>query len=138
MTYEEKGIWVYLLVSAGVYIAYVAIVLGQAEGDPTSVAYQPILFWSIIASIVAAIVIRIVVEIVRPSDNYRSDERDKQIARNGFVAGSWLIIAGALGGMLLAMVEADFFWIANVIYLGFVASAVFDSIVRLTAYRRGF
>jgi hypothetical protein len=33
--------------------------------------------------------------------------------------------------------RCDYFWIANVIYLGFVLSAVAGSVVKLVAYRRG-
>ena len=44
---------------------------------------------------------------------------------------------GALGALVLAMLEADWFWIANVIYLCFVLSALLESITRLVACRRG-
>ena len=42
--------------------------------------------------------------------------------------------AVALG---MAMAKWDYFWIANVIYLGFVLWAVVGSAVKLVAYRRG-
>ena len=38
----------------------------------------------------------------------------------------------------MAMAEADHFWIANVIYLAFVLSAILGSIAKIVAYRRGF
>ena len=38
---------------------------------------------------------------------------------------------------MLALAKADYFWIANAIYLGFVLWAVAGSVVRLVAYRRG-
>ena len=40
--------------------------------------------------------------------------------------------------MVLALVEADWFWIANVIYLCFVLSAILGSVTKLAAYRRDF
>ena len=61
VSYEEKGIWVYLVTSAGAYAVYLAIILGRV----------------------------------------------------------------------------DYFWIANVIYLGFVLWAVAGSVLKLLAYRRG-
>jgi hypothetical protein len=61
VSYEEKGIWVYLVTSAGAYAVYLAIILGRV----------------------------------------------------------------------------DYFWIANVIYLGFVLWAVAGSVLKLVAYRRG-
>jgi hypothetical protein len=40
--------------------------------------------------------------------------------------------------MLLALFEARYFWIANVIYLAFVLSAILGSTAKIFAYRRGF
>ena len=37
----------------------------------------------------------------------------------------------------MALAKVDYFWIANVIYLGFVLWAVVGSAVKLVAYRRG-
>ena len=138
MPYDEKGTWVYLVVSVVVYAAYVAVILSRADGGALAeVAYVAPLLWSIGAAIAAGIVVRIVVELVRPSESYRSDERDRELARRGTVAGQWGVVAGALGALALALVEADSFWIANTIYLGFVLMAVTASVVTLVAYRRG-
>jgi hypothetical protein len=134
MSYEEKGTWVYLVVSLGVYIAYVIYVLGQGVPLTESNWVWPIVI-SIGVAIVAAIILRIAVEIVTPSDSYRSDVRDKSISRQGDAAGNALIIAGALGGLILALFEQPHFWIANAIYLGFVLSALVSSVVRIAAYR---
>ena len=38
----------------------------------------------------------------------------------------------------MAMAEWDYFWIANVIYLCFVLSAILGSIAKIVAYRQGF
>ncbi len=37
----------------------------------------------------------------------------------------------------MALLKMDYFWIANVIYLGFVLWAVAGSAIKLVAYRRG-
>ena len=39
--------------------------------------------------------------------------------------------------LVMAMAKVDYFWIANVIYLGFVLWAVAGSVLKLVAYRRG-
>ena len=138
MSYEEKGTWVYLVVSVVVYAAYVGVILTRADGGPVAdVAYVAPLLWSIGAAIVAGIVVRIVVEIVRPSESYRSDERDRELARRGVEVGWWGVVAGSLAALALALVEADHFWIANAVYLGFVLSAVLSSVTTIVAYRRG-
>lgn len=139
MSYEEKGTWVYLTVSVLVYGAYLVIVLDRlAGGEAATIPYVSTLLWAIGASIVASIVGRIVFEIAKPSDSHAGDARDREIDRFGEHIGYWALVAGALGALVMALAEVDYFWIANTIYLGFVASAVISSVSKLVAYRRGF
>ena len=139
MNYEEKGVWVYIVVVLGTYGTYAGIVLSRLASTPlTEIDYAAPLLWSIGASIVAAIILRIVVEIVSPSDKQRADSRDKEINRRGELIGMGGLVAGAVGGLLLALVQSDYFWIANAIYLGFVLSAIIGSIAKIVLYRRGF
>jgi hypothetical protein len=52
--------------------------------------------------------------------------------------GSWVyLVAGAAAALVMAMAKVDYFWIANVVYLGFVLWAVAGSVLKLVAYRRG-
>jgi hypothetical protein len=83
VSYEEKGIWVYLVTSAGAGAVYLAILLGRVASTP--VADVPY----------------------------------------------------AAAALVMAMAKVDYFWIANVIYLGFVLWAVAGSALKLVAYRRG-
>jgi hypothetical protein len=46
-------------------------------------------------------------------------------------------VIGAVAGLLLALTEGAYFWIANAIYLGFVLSAVFGSFAKIMLYRKG-
>jgi cytochrome c biogenesis protein CcdA len=139
MSYEEKGQWVYLAATTIAYGAYVVVVLGQAGTTPLpQIDYQPILLWTIGAAIAASIIGRILIEIVRPSESHRGDVRDRDIGRFGeYVAGMVLGI-GMVGPFVLALIEADHFWIANAIYVVFVAQAVVGAVIKLIAYRRGF
>lgn len=162
MSYEERGTWVYLVVSAGVYAIYVTVALSVAADPITDTAYQVPLLWSLVAAIVAAIVLRILVEIGagaargigdgvakevasrsgaqadrRGADPYRADPRDREIDLLGNQR-TWIILAMAgFAAMLMALAEWPFFWIANTIYLGFVLQAVSSAIVKLALYRRG-
>ena len=138
MSYEEKGTWVYLVTSAGAYVVYLVIVLGRLLNTPAAqVSYVPVLLGTCLASIVAATVGRTLAETARPSDSRRSDVRDKEIYRFGEYASRWFIIGAAAAALVMAMAKWDYFWIANVIYLGFVLWAVVGSAVKLVAYRRG-
>ena len=85
----------------------------------------------------ASTVGRVLVDTAAPPDSRRSDVRDKEISRFGEYASRWFIVAGAGAGFVMALARWDYFWIANVIYLGFVLWAVAGSAIKLTAYRRG-
>jgi hypothetical protein len=138
MSYEEKGVWAYLVSSAGAYVVYLAIVLPRLGGaSAAQVSYVAPLLWTTVASILIAVVVRTALETVQPSEHRRADVRDRDIARFGEQAGRWFVIGGAGAGFLMALARWDYFWIANVIYLGFVLWAVVSSVLRLVAYRRG-
>ena len=139
MSYEEKGQVVYLGVVATGYAAYLVLILQQLSTTPLlEIDYQPILIATLLVAIVAAIVGRIAVEVIRPSDPVREDVRDRDIGRFGeYVAGLVLGI-GMVVPFILAIVEAAHFWIANAMYLVFVAQAIVGAVIKLIAYRRGF
>jgi hypothetical protein len=139
MSFEEKGTWVSVLVTVGAYVAYLIIVLGRADGTPlTEVSYVSTLLWTIGIAIALQILGRIAVAVAKPSEADKSDVRDKQINRFGDYIGQSLVLVGALGALILAMVEADYFWIANELYLSFVLSGILAAVAKLIAYRRGF
>ena len=142
MSYEEKGVWVYLVTSAAGYLAYLAIIAGRVASTPvTAVSYVPVLLWTAGAAILASVIGRTLVETARPSDSRRTDVRDREIARSGEFGSRRFVVAGAAAGaaagLAMAMARWDYFWIANVIYLGFVLWAVAGSALKLAAYRRG-
>ena len=138
MSFEEKRTWVYLVTSAGAYVIYLAIMLARVLSTPVAhVPYVAVLLWTTGASIVANMAGRMLVETARPSDSRRGDVRDKEIYRFGEYASRWFLVAGAAAAMFMAMARWDYFWIANVIYLGFVLWAVGGSALKLVAYRRG-
>src|SRR6476660_3274063 len=132
VSYEEKGTWVYLVTSAGAYAVYLAIILGRVADTPVAdVSYAAVLLWTAGASIVASIIGRTLVETVSPSDSRRGDVRDRDVSRFGEYASRWFLVAGAAAALVMAMAKVDYFWIANVIYLGFVLWAVAGSAVKL-------
>ena len=138
MSYEEKGTWVYLVTSAVAYAVYLAIILSRLRNVPVAeVQYVPVLLWTTGASIVASVVGRVVVETASPSDSRRGDVRDRDVSRLGEYASRWCLVAGAAAALVMAMAKVDYFWIANVIYLGSVLWAVAGSALKLVAYRRG-
>ena len=135
MSYEEKRTWVYLVTSAAAYVVYLAIMLGRVASTPVGqVPYVAVLLWTCGASIVANMAGRMLVEMARPSDSRRADVRDKEIYRSGEYASRWFLVAGAAVALVMAMAKVDYFWIANVIYLGFTLSAVLGSVAKIGMY----
>jgi hypothetical protein len=139
MSYEEKGVWVFLVIAVAGYGVYLGLVLPQlaAGASVDEVDWVVPMLWTIGGAIVAAIIGRILVEIVSPSDSTRGDVRDKEIDRLGERVGNSFIVIGGVGALVLAMLDADVFWIANVLYLGFVLAGILASITKLVAYRKG-
>nr|WP_221374307.1 hypothetical protein [Actinoplanes polyasparticus] len=126
MTSEERRAWSLAVTSLIAYVVYLVVLLSGA-------AYVPALLWTV----GGAIVVNIAVDISF-GRGHKSDQRDREIGRFGDHIGQSLVVAGAVAAMLLALFEARYFWIANVIYLAFVLSAILGSTAKIFAYRRGF
>ena len=136
MTHEEKRAWILLIVTVIAYATYVIIILGRANGQPLAgVHYAATLLWTIGAAIAASIVAEMVVS--GPKASHAKDVRDREIRRLGDYTGQSFVIAGAAAAMLMAMAGWERFWIANVVYLGFVLSAVLGSVTKIVVYRKG-
>ena len=139
MSYEERNVWVMFVVSVLAYAVYVVVVLTRAQDVPlTEVAYVGPLLWSIGGAIVVSILASIGVGLANRRDGHLTDQRDKEINRVGERTGQSFVVIGALAALVLALLEVDWFWIANVIYLGFVLSAIVSSMTKLAAYRQDF
>ena len=137
MSYEEKAAWVQGIVAVLGYGVYLAIILSRVGGGAlVDVPYVDAMLWTIGAAIVAGIIGGIFVGIASRGRTQK-DQRDRQIYRRGEYAGQSFVVIGALGALILAMIEADWFWIANLVYLCFVLSAILGWIFKSVAYRRG-
>lgn len=139
MAFEEKRAWIMLVVSALAYGIYVVLLLSRSGGGPLpAVPYVAALLWTIGGAIGASITLHILVSFVSPEGANQKDQRDREIDRFGEYVGHSFVILGGVVALGMAMARLDHFWIANVIYLAFVLSAVLGSIAKLFAYRRGF
>ena len=142
MVYQERNTWATLIATVVTVPLYIVIVLSRADGGPiTEVDWVPVLLWTMGASIVGAIVISIVWGILAgmrdPGEVGKSDQRDREISRFGNRLGYGVLVGAALVALVLSMVEADWFWIGNVLFLGFALSTLVGDIARVVAYRRG-
>lgn len=138
MTHEEKRSWIMLIVAVVAYTIYVIAILSSADGRPLSdVPYAATLLWTVGGAILANIAAEIAIGIATPRASREKDVRDKEIGWFGERIGQSFIVIGAVAAMLMAMAVWDWFWIANVVYLCFVLSAVISSVAKIVAYRGG-
>jgi hypothetical protein len=136
MTLVERRAWVRLVVAVPAYAVYLVVVFARAGGQPlASVSYAAPLLWTVGGAIVAAIVGEIVFAAANPRASQLKDDRDRVIGRLGEQAGQPFVVIGAVAAMLMAMADWAPFWIANVIYLCFVLSAVVGGIAKVVVYR---
>ena len=138
MTLEERRSWTYLAVAVVSYGAYLSAVFSKAASAPlVDVDYVPAMLWSIGIAIVFGILLNIAIGIFTPRLEQTKDARDHDIERLGEHVGQAFLVIGGVAALLLAVVEADYFYIANVLYLCFVLSAVVGSVAKVIVYRRG-
>jgi hypothetical protein len=139
MTHEEKRAWIRLVVAVIGYATYVLIIMSRAGGRPLpEVPYAATLLWTVGAAIVGSIVADIGIGVVNPKGSRVKDVRDREIGRLGEYTGQSFVVIGAVAAMLMAMAGWDRFWIANVIYLCFVLSAVLGATTKVIVYRKNF
>ena len=150
MPFEEKMTWVSGVVAVVVPVVYFVIMLGRLQAaSAADIAYQVPLIVAIVASVVLNIVGAIAVSIgtgisaelhgrKAEDEIERKDERDRSIARRGDLIGFYVSSVGLVGALVLTMTEADYFWIANAMYLSFVVGTAVGTVVKLVAYHRGF
>jgi hypothetical protein len=134
---EEKRAWSMAVVSTVMYAVYLVIIL-SGDGSLTDVSYVAPLLWTTGGAIVIEIVLNIAVSMREPKGSKLKDQRDWEIGRFGDHIGQSFVIIGGVATLVLAMAEADHFWIANAMYLAFFLSAILGSIAKIAAYRWGF
>ena len=138
MTFEEKRQWAYGFASLVVPAAYLVWLAGRVADAATiaDVSYVRALLWAIGAGIVVNMIGSALVRGASRNADLK-DQRDLEIARRGdtvgFIAFSILIV----GPFVLAMRDADTFWIANAIYVSYVLTAVLTATVKATLNRKG-
>ena len=138
MSFEEKSTWIYAVIVVALPIIYFAMVLGQLpQTAARDIDYQAPLVAVIAAAIGLTIAAHIVIAIAAPEDAGRRDQRDKDINRYGEYVGGLVLGGAAVVPFILALAEADHFWIANALYLAFVIGNASGSVVKIVAYRRG-
>lgn len=139
MAFLEKSNWVVLVVGVPTLLVYLVVIIPQVLADPiTDVAWVEPMIATIVIFVVANIAGNVVAAASNPRDADKNDERDREIDHFGERIGTWLIVAGAIAGLVLAMARVDHFWIANAIFLGGLIGALVSSVTKIAAYHGPF
>lgn len=128
-----------LVVTLAVYAGYLVLLLGQPRplGLAATEYVRPLLY-SIGIAIAASIALDILIGIFTGRGDARSDQRDREIYRSGEAIGQSFVVIGGVAALVLALLRAEHFWIANAVYLAFVLSAVLASVAKIAFYRGGY
>ncbi len=139
MTFLEKSNWVVIVVGVPTLLVYVALVVPQVLSKPIGEVswVQPMIF-AIVGFVVANILGNVVAAASDPKEADKKDQRDTEIDHFGERVGNWLLVAGSIAALVLAMTSADHFWIANAIFLGGIAGALLSSATKIAAYHGPF
>jgi hypothetical protein len=121
-----------------VYGWYFVTVATLARDSPVSdVGYQAIMAITVVALVVLAVIGHVVIALIDPAGSDENDERDRAISRYGESWGGVVLGVGAVCALGMAMVEFDYFWIANTLLAGLVLAELTAMVTRLVLYRRG-
>jgi hypothetical protein len=150
MTAQERMVWVSLctvVVSSG---AYVAVMVPRLLSRPVAeISWVGPMLWTIGLAVAGSVLLSIVVTIVaalgdrdRCSASGRgevlSDVRDQEIGRLGWRASMSVLSVGFGAALVLAMLDADTFWIGNLLFCFGTVGAVAEGVAKIRLYRRGF
>ena len=139
MAFLEKSNWVVLVVGVPTLLVYLFVVVPQVLGQPIAeISWVEPMIVTIVVFVVANVLGNVVAAASNPREADTNDERDREIDRLGERVGNWLIIAGSIAALVLAMTMADHFWIANAIFLGGIAGALLSSVTKIAAYHGPF
>ncbi len=139
MAFLEKSNWVTLVVAVPTLLVYAALVVAQVPGKPIAeVSWVEPMIVTIVVFVVANVLGNVVAAASNPREADKNDERDREIDRFGERVGNWLIIAGSITALVLAMARADHFWIAHAIFLGGLVGALLSSATKIAAYHGPF
>lgn len=135
MTSRERTAWLMAVILAAAYGWYMLRILAMRDGGSlTDVPYQQAAIVALIIVVVQAALSHAVVAATMPAERVKRG-LEKVIARRAGHIRGVVIGVGAVLAMVLAMVDADPFWIANVLLAALVTGELALFGVQILQYR---
>jgi hypothetical protein len=138
VAFQEKSSIVMTAILALVFGIYFAMVISRLADTPADeIVYQPLLIVAIVPLVVLAVVSHIVLALTNLKQANDHDERDRLISLRGEQCGGYVLAVGVFVGLVLAMAEAPYFFVAHALLAGWVLAEISAGGVRILLYRRG-
>ncbi|HEY5249061.1 MAG TPA: hypothetical protein VIJ15_11515 [Dermatophilaceae bacterium] len=138
MSFQEKITLALTGILLAVFGGYFALVLGEVAGSPAhEVAYRDLMVPVVIALVIVVAVVHVANAAISHADADLQDERDRQIGLRGERTAGYVLAAGTVAGLSLAMAGAETFWVAQALLGTLVLAELTEDVTRLTLYRRG-
>lgn len=138
MSFQEKSNLAMTVIFAVVYGAYFFTVLPPAFAGETSLeAVKGLLFAAVVFLVAGGVITHILIAVTAPKEADAFDERDRLIEMRADARTGYVVCAGALIALGLALLEADVFWIAHLLLAAVVLGELSKGVFRALDYRRG-
>lgn len=147
MTMHQRTVWAQLVVFPLVGIVYFTVVLTRAAQAPLDeVSWVVPLIWAMsigVVGIVAATIVGAIGHGVAATargeepDFEEGDIRDKEIEREGDYRSHAFTAFAGLAVIILTMLRADHFWIANTMFLAGLLGGIYAAALKVRMYRQG-
>ncbi|HYI23781.1 MAG TPA: hypothetical protein VD767_00090 [Thermomicrobiales bacterium] len=138
MPFPQKSAMVMAGILVVVYGAYFAWMgWWQATTPVEDIPFQPLMILIVIPLVILAVAGQVILALFAPGDANAWDERDREIERRAGQPAGYILAVTVFGGIVLAMFEADPFYIANGLMLGWVTAQVIEYLLAVELYRRG-
>lgn len=163
MTMSERTVWAYLVAVVLTSGVYLTVMVGRMLDEPVAqIEWVVPMLWTLGASVLGSILLTILITIGgsvwaeiaaairsahtgtrdhRPhvtEPETTTDARDEDIDVRAGRALTGVLSVGFVGALVLAMVDADTFWIGNLLFVAGTIGAIVETTTKIRLYRRGF
>ncbi len=138
MSFQEKSNLVMTVMLVVAYGAYFASVIPSAVGGtPTLEGVQTSLFGAVVALVVGAAIGHAVIAGLAPDESDLVDERDRLITLRADARAGYVLGAGAVATLGVALLQQEMFWVAQTLLAALVLAELAKGVLRAIDYQRG-
>lgn len=115
---------------------FTLLALNLSDQAVVEFAYKPLMIATIVPLALLMAVTHGALAALAPRDAGERDERDRQIDWRAAHLGGYVLAVGVFGVLVLALLEAESFYVANALLLAWVLAELARQIARIVLYSR--